>query len=197
MIDKVSLKCFHDIEGAPTLLLWRKLRHHAEQEASGESAGTLIRRQRVPLPPPDDDQFYNIFHLNLNQQMVLYARTFTVTNCDSFTRNFLTKLGVILNNPATAPDDPHSCLLDKIEKSMTPLRPYERRDTLKQFLDHDRKVLRFSCFWDDSESVFGDPHQLILHYYLSDDTVEILETIAPNSGRDNPAKFLHRSKLPR
>lgn len=39
MIDKVSLKLFHDIEGAPTLLLWRKLRHHAEQEASGESAG--------------------------------------------------------------------------------------------------------------------------------------------------------------
>ncbi|XP_033979572.1 LOW QUALITY PROTEIN: EF-hand domain-containing family member C2 [Trematomus bernacchii] len=168
-----------------------------ENKNSGIPHGTLIRRQRVPLPPPRDDQFYNIFHLNLNQQMVLYARTFTVTNCDSFTRNFLTKLGVILNNPATAPDDPHSRLLDKIEKSMTPLRPYERRDTLKQFLDHDREVLRFSCFWDDSESVFGDPHQLILHYYLSDDTVEILETITPNSGRDNPAKFLHRSKLPR
>ncbi|KAK5889868.1 hypothetical protein CesoFtcFv8_013445 [Champsocephalus esox] len=168
-----------------------------ENKNSGTPHGTLIRRQRVPLPPPDDDQFYNIFHLNLNQQMVLYARTFTVANCDSFTRNFLTKLGVILNDPVPAPADPHSCLLDKIEKSMTPLRPYERRDTLKQFLDHDREVLRFNCFWDDSESVFGDPHQLILHYYLSDDTVEILETIAPNSGRDNPAKFLHRSKLPR
>ncbi|KAK5920386.1 hypothetical protein CgunFtcFv8_024203 [Champsocephalus gunnari] len=168
-----------------------------ENKNSGTPHGTLIRRQRVPLPPPDDDQFYNIFHLNLNQQMVLYARTFTVANCDSFTRNFLTKLGVILNDPVPAPADPHSCLLDKIEKSMTPLRPYERRDTLKQFLDHDREVLRFNCFWDDSESVFGDPHQLTLHYYLSDDTVEILETIAPNSGRDNPAKFLHRSKLPR
>lgn len=40
--------------------------------------------------------------------MVLYSRTFTVIDCDSFTRNFLTKLGVILNNPATVPDDPYS-----------------------------------------------------------------------------------------
>ncbi|KAK5860609.1 hypothetical protein PBY51_022072 [Eleginops maclovinus] len=168
-----------------------------ESKNSGIPQGTFLHRQRIPLPPPDDDRFYNIFHFNLNQQMVLYSHTFTVTNCDSFTRNFLSNLGVILNNPTTVPDDPYSTLREQVEKSMTPLRPYERRDTLKQFLDHDRKVLRFNCFWDDSESVFGDPHELILHYYLSDDTVEVLEIIPPNSGRDNPSKFLHRSKLPR
>ena len=77
-------------------------------------AGTLIRRQRIPLPPPDDDQFYNIFHFNINQQMVLYSRTFTVTSCDSFTRNFLTKLGVVLNDPATVPDDPYSNLREEV-----------------------------------------------------------------------------------
>ncbi|XP_029314797.1 EF-hand domain-containing family member C2 [Cottoperca gobio] len=168
-----------------------------ECKNSGIPQGTLIRRQRVPLPAPDDDQFYNIFHFNINQQMVLYSRTFTVTNCDSFTRNFLTKLGVRLNNPATVPDDPYSNLREQIEKSMKPLRPYERHDTLKQFLDNDHKVLRFNCFWDDTESVFGDPRELILHYYLADDTVEILEIICPNSGRDTVPKFLRRSKLPK
>lgn len=76
--------------------------------------GTLIRRQRVPLPPPDDDQFYNVFHFNINQQMELYSRTFTVTNCDSFTRNFLTKLGVRLNNPAAVPVDPYSDLREQV-----------------------------------------------------------------------------------
>lgn len=70
--------------------------------------GTLIRRQRIPLPPPNDDHFYSIFHFNINQQMVLYSHTFTVTNCDPFTRNFLTKLGVRLNDPTTIPDDPYS-----------------------------------------------------------------------------------------
>ena len=82
-------------------------------------------------------------------------------------------------------------------ENMKPLRPYERQDTLKQFLDHDRNVLRFYCHWDDSENMFGDPRELTLHYFLADDTIEIREVIYPNSGRDAAPKFLHRSKLPK
>lgn len=88
-------------------------------------------------------------------------------------------------------------LLSQLEDSMQPLRPYERQDTLKQFLDHDRNVLRFYCYWDDTKSMFGDPRELILHYFLADDTVEILEIRYANSGRDTAPKFLHRSKLPK
>ncbi|XP_067460234.1 EF-hand domain-containing family member C2 [Thunnus thynnus] len=168
-----------------------------EYKNSGIPQGTLIRRQRIPLPPPNDDHFYSIFHFNINQQMVLYSHTFTLTNCDTFTRNFLTKLGVRINDPTTVPDDPYSNHREQIEKSMRPLRPYERRDTLKQFLDHDRKVLRFFCFWDDTETVFGDLRELIMHYFLADDTIEIHEVISPNSGRDTVPKFLRRSKLPK
>ncbi|XP_059198699.1 EF-hand domain-containing family member C2 [Centropristis striata] len=168
-----------------------------EYKNSGIPQGTFIRRQRVPLPPPNEDQFYNIFHFNINQQMVLFSRTFTVTNCNSFTRNFLTRLGVRLNNPAAVPDDPYSNLRQQFEDSMKPLRPYERRDTLKQFLDHDGEVLRFSCYWDDTEHMFGDLREFELYYFLADDTIEILESIPPNSGRDNVCKFLRRSKLPK
>lgn len=80
---------------------------------------------------------------------------------------------------------------------MKPLRPYERRDTLKQFLDHDRNVLRFFCIWEDTGSVFVELRELILHYFLADDTIEIKEVILPNSGRDTVSKFLRRSKLPK
>lgn len=34
---------------------------------------------------------------------------------------------------------------------MQPLRPYEKQDTLRQFLDFDRQVLRFYCHWDDTD----------------------------------------------
>ena len=34
---------------------------------------------------------------------------------------------------------------------MQPLRPYEKEDTLKQFLQFDRNVLRFFCVWDDCD----------------------------------------------
>ena len=67
---------------------------------------------------------------------------------------------------------------------MQPLRPYEKHDTLKQFLDHDRHVLRFFCYWDDSDSMFGDPRQMVLHYFLADDTIEIREV--RNNGQIKP-----------
>ncbi|XP_073215000.1 EF-hand domain-containing family member C2 isoform X4 [Lepidochelys kempii] len=85
----------------------------------------------------------------------------------------------------------------KIADSMKPLRPYERFDTLRQFLEYDGHVLRFYCMWDDTESMFGDPRELILHYFLADDTIEIKEVIPVNSGRDAVPLFLNRKKLPK
>lgn len=53
-----------------------------------------------------------------------------------------------------------------MDESMQPLRPYERKDKLKQFLDHDRHVLRFFCHWDDSDTMYGDRREMIIHYFL-------------------------------
>jgi len=43
----------------------------------------------------------------------------------------------------------YSIILQQLA-AMQPLRPYERVDTLKQFLEYDRQVLRFYCVWDDT-----------------------------------------------
>lgn len=80
---------------------------------------------------------------------------------------------------------------------MQPLRPYERFDTLKQFLDHDRHVLRFFCYWDDTDAMFGDMRELVLHYFLADDTIEIREVIPANAGRDAAPVFLRRGPVPK
>ena len=45
----------------------------------------------------------------------------------------------------------------------------------RQFLAHDREVLKFECMWDDP-AVFGESRKYFrLLYYLSDNTVEVLE----------------------
>uniref|UniRef100_A0A8C2IZK7 EF-hand domain (C-terminal) containing 2 n=1 Tax=Cyprinus carpio TaxID=7962 RepID=A0A8C2IZK7_CYPCA len=136
-------------------------------------------RHRISLPAPKDDCFYNVHHFNINQEIAFYSRTFMITDCDPFT------------------PDPYTTHRQEMEGNMKPLRPYERIDNLKQFLEHDRKVLGFCCYWDDTESMFGDPRELILHYFLADDTMEIYEFVLPNSGRDTVPKFLHRGKLPK
>ncbi|KAF1525218.1 EF-hand domain-containing family member C2, partial [Eudyptes sclateri] len=164
---------------------------------SGISQGTIVRRHRIPLPPPHEDQFYTIDHFNINIEVILYARRYKIIDCDQFTKNFLRKMGVRLNPPAGRPDDPYTKERQKILDSMKPLRPYERIDTLKQFLEHNGHILRFFCVWDDPESMFHDPRELVLRYYLSDDTIDIKEIIPVNSGRDVVPLFLRRDKLPK
>ncbi|XP_072708448.1 EF-hand domain-containing family member C2 isoform X2 [Ciconia boyciana] len=164
---------------------------------SGITQGTIVRRHRIPLPPPHEDQFYTIDHFNINIEVILYARRYKIIDCDQFTKNFLRKMGVRLYPPAGRPDDPYTKERQKILDSMKPLRPYERIDTLKQFLEHNGHVLRFFCVWDDPESMFHDPRELVLHYYLSDDTIDIKEIIPVNSGRDAVPLFLKRDKLPK
>lgn len=164
---------------------------------SGVPQGTLIRRHRIPKPPPNDDEFYTVEDFNLNREINLYSKVFKVTDCDEFTRNFLRKLGVRMPSSVKQPDDPYTNYRKAMDESMQPLRPYEKHDTLKQFLDHDRHVLRFYCYWDDTDSMFGDPREMVLHYFLADDTIEIREVIPPNSGRDAAPMFLRRGKLPK
>ncbi|KAM9032064.1 EF-hand domain-containing family member C2 [Sarcophilus harrisii] len=164
---------------------------------SGMPQGTFLRRHRIPLPPPNEDKFYTIQDFNVNIDIVLYSRVFKIYDCDPFTRNFLRKMGIMVNPPGTCPDDPYMKERKKTLDRMNPLRPYERFDTLRQFLEHDGHVLRFYCLWDDSESMFGDPRELVLHYFLSDDTIEVKEVIPANSGRDAISLFLNRGKLPK
>ncbi|XP_063693054.1 EF-hand domain-containing family member C2-like [Bolinopsis microptera] len=98
---------------------------------------------------------------------------------------------------STEPADPYFVHRKNQAATMQPHRPYEKCDTLKQFLDNDRKVLRFYCIWDNSSEMFGDVRELVLHYFLADDTIEIREVIRANSGRDAAPKFLRRSKVPK
>ncbi|PIK58530.1 putative EF-hand domain-containing family member C2 [Apostichopus japonicus] len=164
---------------------------------SGIPQGTLIKRHRIPLPPPNDAHCYTVEHFNVGSEMTLYGRTFKITGCDQFTYNFLRKLGMRVNPPEDTPGDPHQNYREKVCVNYTSSTPYEKVDTLKQFLDHDRHVLRFYCFWNDTEKMFGDVREMILHYFLADDTIEIKEYIHPNSGRDAAPMFLRRARLPK
>lgn len=164
---------------------------------AGVPQGTLIRRHRIPRPPPHDDEFYTVEDFNVDKEVTLYSRSLKLTDCDEFTANFLKKLGVRVTRPSDIPGDPYMSHRKAMDESMQPMRPYEKHDTLKQFLDHDRHVLRFYCYWDDTDNMFGDPREMVLHYFLADDTIEIREMIPANSGRDAAPMFLNRALLPK
>jgi hypothetical protein len=69
-------------------------------------------------------------------------------------------------------------------------------DATQKFLKNDGKVLRFYCIWSD-QKIYGEQRPYVLHYFLADDTVEVMEINQPNSGRDAFPAMLNRQKLPK
>ncbi|CAF1383792.1 unnamed protein product, partial [Didymodactylos carnosus] len=163
----------------------------------GFPQGTILKRHRVPLVAPNDDRFHTIEYFNVGSELSFYGRVYKIIDCDQFTRNFLTKLGVRVPPGFCAPEDPFLKQRQGLDGGQNPLRPYERVDSLKKFLNHDQHVLRFWAVWDNTDSLYGDIREFVLHYFLSDDTMEIREVLPPNSGRDAPPIFLSRGKLPK
>jgi len=39
-------------------------------------------------------------------------------------------------------------------------------DRLRQWLENNKKVLRFYCVWDNRQSMYGDRRPYVLNYYL-------------------------------
>eukprot|EP01107_Rhizomastix_libera_P007530 TRINITY_DN2246_c0_g1_i1.p1 TRINITY_DN2246_c0_g1~~TRINITY_DN2246_c0_g1_i1.p1 ORF type:complete len:617 (+),score=136.01 TRINITY_DN2246_c0_g1_i1:18-1868(+) len=186
---------------------------------SGLGQGTMVRRHRIPKES-DNTLFYTVADLNVGIDITIYAKTFHVTKCDSFTRDFLGRLGRDVGLDEESPEDPFTQKNmsdsaatyrrvreeEQANKTMSlagttlPLSSIatskrENRFPLRQFIQNDRKVLRFYCIWDDKSSSFGDLRKFTLHYFLADDTIEVLEVIPPNSGRDPFPTMMKRQPL--
>ncbi|KAJ3076360.1 EF-hand domain-containing member C2 [Podochytrium sp. JEL0797] len=164
---------------------------------SGIPQGTLIRRHRIQKKEESNGQHFTVTDLNVDQEVTLYSKTFKIVGCDEFTRQFLATLKIKVPPNGIFPEDPYQTHRAELNSRMKATRPCAPKVSLKQFLENDRRVLRFYCIWDDTNSVFGDARHMVVHYYLSDDTVEIRESIPANSGRERNTLFLRRSRLPK
>merc|ERR1719253_1207288 len=66
---------------------------------------------------------------------------------------------------------------------------------MQQFMENDRKVLRYFAVMDDLLTAQYERRPFILFYFLADDTMEIREQYPLNCGRDNFPVFFKRGKL--
>eukprot|EP00055_Hartaetosiga_balthica_P012261 m.58902 g.58902 ORF g.58902 m.58902 type:complete len:539 (+) comp7888_c0_seq1:33-1649(+) len=161
---------------------------------SGLPQGKLIRRQR--LPKGGDGDVWSWKDLNVAVNVTFYGKTFRITRCDKFTEEFLRSNGIELNGFEDPPNDSYTKGRRTIEQPSTLATTKDDYDKLKQFIDLDRKVLRFYVVWDDRASLFGELRRFTLLYFLVDDTIEIREQNEANSGRDNFPLLLRRQRVP-
>lgn len=163
-------------------------------ENSGIPQGCLVHKMRIPKPPPHQDEFISMLDLNVDTDIKIFDRVFHITGCDRFTRHFLIKSGITVPDQVEPPLDPE--MEYKKKTGVKYKAPSSKKHLFAQFLQFDRKVLKFQGYWDD-RSEYGDVRNLEILYYLSDDTMDIRENHCPNSGRSGPRTFLKRGKVPK
>jgi Ca2+-binding EF-hand superfamily protein len=176
------------------------------EENSGLMQGRLVKRHRVPHAT--EPRAIEVYDLNVGGTIEMYGRVYRIFDCNSFTREYLSSIGVEVPPAEPAPADPYRQRMAASSRENKALRaPADAgsraaRGALGAAAPWkntgaplDGKVLRFYSVWDDRESPLGEARALIVHYYLVDDTMEILETKRPNDGRDPFPIFLKRQKL--
>lgn len=185
------------------------------EENSGIPQGTFVKRHRIPKP---NGEPYDWTDLVVGGEITVYGRTLRIVDCDEFTRGFYASRGFDQAAAEAYPDDPYTSLRSTMAVGAgdgyfgcksNPLKKFMEAslgkvaagrgedENLRQFLQNDRKVLRFHCTWDDTGRLYGDKIAYTLHYFLADDTVEVREVPVMNSGRDNFPMLLRKQKLPK
>jgi hypothetical protein len=171
------------------------------------------------VPKPDGSGNYTPADLLVGTNVGIYGRVFRVADADKHTRETLSSRGISLAPAEPLPIDPYNAKRQAEKEMVLRTQRYFRPrafeddltryaaakygaaatalapDRLREFLQNDRKVLRFFLAWDDRAAPYGELRPFILHYYLQDDTAEVLEVRRANSGRDPFPAFVKKGKL--
>lgn len=71
--------------------------------------GCYIKKQKIPLPGCDQNvgPYYKLIDLVVGGSVTFYGKELKITGVDSYTRDFLTKMGVNVLENQPVPDDPY------------------------------------------------------------------------------------------
>eukprot|EP00929_Paragymnodinium_shiwhaense_P002439 TRINITY_DN102698_c0_g1_i1.p1 TRINITY_DN102698_c0_g1~~TRINITY_DN102698_c0_g1_i1.p1 ORF type:complete len:649 (-),score=159.09 TRINITY_DN102698_c0_g1_i1:83-1972(-) len=179
-------------------------------ENSGLMQGQFLKRMQVPRP--DGMGFIGPGDFVVGEDIDLYGVRYHITGADRFTRWFFEENGWHMGEDESFQKDTwqKTYTMGKMaERGELPLSrsAVEAKALTKyvsgspvvdhkfiQFLHNDRKVLRFKAYWDDP-TLYGNRIYFTVHYYLSDNTAEINEAHARNSGRDAYPVFFKRGPM--
>ncbi|KAF1324572.1 Ef-hand domain-containing family member c2, partial [Globisporangium splendens] len=169
-------------------------------ENSGMVQGEFMKRTCVTKPngmsfTPDD--------FRIGKEVRLYGRIFHIVDSDEVTRAFYEEaMDAPLDSPRKYPDN-YSSQVDEIETikaklcAKTTAIVESKAEAVRKFHENSQKVLRFYLSWQDPHPLYPETRKYILHYYLCDDTIEIVEPKKERErvGRDHFAVLLSRRKV--
>mmetsp|Transcript_11597 Transcript_11597/g.27030 ORF Transcript_11597/g.27030 Transcript_11597/m.27030 type:complete len:753 (+) Transcript_11597:141-2399(+) len=178
-----------------------------KQDNSGIHQGQLIRRHRFPSPSggggylsPDD--------LRVGIELPVYGRTFLLTDCDPYTREYYANLDKPQGPALPYEEDAFTMMRNQMTSTQL-AKTFDRHYNevllgggncnhgMQQFLEWDRKICRFFAVVDDLATPQFERRPFLILYFLADDTVQIREQYPLNCGRDNFPVFYKRNRMPK
>jgi hypothetical protein len=154
---------------------------------SGIPQGVFMRRMIVEGMEP--------FDLRIGKDYDFNGTVFHTYACDEFTDWFFKQRGVDVGEFETPPDDLYTIRRKLTDRPIRVSKINTDKTHLRQFLDYDKKVLRFSAIWDDRKAIFGERRKFVFLYFLVNDTIEVRQVLSINSGRDPVSRFLSKTKV--
>lgn len=186
-----------------------------KMENSGVPQGNFMTKHQVPK---DEDSFLSLEDFEIGGMLTIYGRTFHIIDANEAAKQTLADMGKDVSMVSDYPPDSYETYRMAVMTRETGKDPSVshkiRKNPMKEFaeaslgntvnnsaregfLKYDRKVLRFIGIWDDRQSLYGDVLQFKIHYFLTDNTIEVLSVYGANSGRDPFPLLLRRGKLPK
>lgn len=172
---------------------------------SGLLQGKLLRKHQIPKPTGagevvGSNGYYTLHDFYAGAILSIYGKEYTVANCNTFARRFLMEeLGIVFGPPKELPS------LSDFRSNLRPLtnstlegsfsstaRPYTAAS--KSFYENDKLVLRFYGYWRSNENPPMN-YAVRVHYFLADDSIEIISEYGRNDGRDRIPKFLSKMRV--
>ena len=179
-------------------------------ENSGIPQSIFLKRQKVP----QGAGWLTYTDMKVGGTVEIYKRSFNIIDADKSTRDYLLKTdGIALAEPSDYPKDDYIKYLEKREEfcqlsaqESNDVKSYveailgrvssERLAKSKKYLANDGKVLRFNGCWRDI-SWGGSTRNYVILYFLSDDTVQILEYDQNDKKGEKLVALLKRENLPK
>lgn len=150
----------------------------AKEINTGLQQGSFLNRGKIKN---DKGKFLISEDLHVGDDLYIHGRYITLYDCDDFTRKYYTNKGIFQKEKFQPFKDAFHEYKDKKpeknkDNSMNEYLEYKlgggKQKNLIQFFENDRKVLKFFTL---SERI-----NYIIHYFLSDDTIEIREVYTGN-----------------
>lgn len=172
------------------------------QTNSGLVQGKFLRRHHIPKP---DGGHYTIQDFHSGAVLTMYNRDYTVIKCNSWTFRHMKSIGLDFGHDLPLPGTTDSRMrrlnssvstmnsAPSPEKFSMSSRPFTALS--KSFYEHDKMVLRFYGYWKGKEAPNPITYRVRLHYYLTDDAIEIISEYGRNDGRDRVPKFLKKMRI--